>query len=94
MKRRWIGQVLIALDQLGTALAGGWADETISSYLWRLERAGKPAGRVLRPFVDWLASLWPFRQSQHCKLAYDAERLRAQCPPELRNPDATKGPRP
>lgn len=78
--------LLVAIDQLGTAIFGGWADETISSYVFRLERQKKIAGRVLRPMVDFLARAL-FRQPPgHCQSAYDAERLRAQCPPELRTP--------
>jgi hypothetical protein len=81
--KRWLLQVLIALDQLGTALVGGWADETMSSYSWRMERAGKPWGRFWRPVVDWLA-LRVFGQSQHCLKAYMQERTRGQMPPEFR----------
>lgn len=97
--KRYPLQILIALDQLGTALCGGWADETISSYLWRLERSGKPAGLWLRPVVDVLFShVVPSRSApffvalvdvQHCRLAYVAERTRAQLPPEFRS--STKG---
>ena len=38
--RRWAWSVLVAIDQLGNALAGGAADETISSRLgkWKLAR--------------------------------------------------------
>jgi len=78
---RYIVQVLIALDQLLTALVGGWADETLSSYAWRLERDGKPSGRVARPAIDFLF-LW--QGPGHCRRAYIEERNRAQCPPELR----------
>ena len=79
-------QVLIALDQLVCAAFGGWADETLSSYVFRLERQKKIAGRVMRPLVDFLARVL-FRQPPgHCQSAYDSERLRAHCPPELRNP--------
>jgi hypothetical protein len=81
--KRYILQILVALDQLGCTIFGGWADETISSYLHRLELQKKPAGRVLRPVVDALAR-WLSGQHAHCKAAYDAERLRAHCPPELR----------
>lgn len=75
----WLLQVLIALDQLANAILGGWADETLSSHAWRLERARKPAA-FMRPLIDWLCC-W---QPAHCQQAYLAERERAQCPPELR----------
>lgn len=80
---RWALQVLIALDQLACTLVGGWADETMSSYLYRLDLQRKPWGRVLRPAVDWVALRF-FRQDHHCFRAYDSERTRAQLPPELR----------
>jgi hypothetical protein len=79
--KHWLLQVLIAIDQLGTALFGGWADETMSSYAWRLDRAGKPWGRIARPAID-LLFVW--QGPGHCQRAYNEERLRAQCPPELR----------
>lgn len=87
---RWLLQVLVALDQLVTAIFGGWADETVSSYLHRLERAQKPAGLVLRPLVDAIACRWPFNEPDHCATSYQRERERAQCPPELR-PDTPRG---
>lgn len=81
--KQYLLHILIALDQLGTTLAGGWPDETISSYLWRLDQAGKRAGRWLRPLVDG-AARFLFSQADHCRKAYDQERTRAQLPPQLR----------
>lgn len=75
-------QILIALDQLLTALLGGWADETLSSYAWRLEQQGKFWGRVWRPAIDLLWRV--FGVPEHCRSSYLAERTRAQLPPELR----------
>lgn len=74
----WVHQVLVALDQLFTALIGGWADETLSSYAWRMEREDKPWGRVWRPCIDWVFG------EGHCYDAYIAERERLQTPPILR----------
>lgn len=79
---RYLLQLLIALDQLVCVLFGGWADETVSSYLYRLDVKHKPAGRLLRPLVDSVARA--LGQERHCWLSYEAERLRAQSPPELR----------
>jgi len=79
--KRYLLQLLIALDQLATTMIGGWADETLSSYAWRLERDGKPWGRITRPAIDFLF-LW--QGPGHCRRAYHQERTRAQCPPELR----------
>lgn len=81
--KQYLIHILIALDQLGTTLFGGFPDETISSYLWRLDLKGKPAGRWLRPLVDGSAQFL-FSQADHCRKAYDEERTRAQLPPDFR----------
>lgn len=49
--------LLIAIDQLAwvvLTLGRGKPDETISAASWRMEREGKPAGRLLRPLIDAL----------------------------------------
>ena len=74
-------RILIAIDQLFTALLGGWPDETLSSYAWRLERQGKPAGRIFRPLIDWL---FAWEGPNHCERAAMYERMRVQLPPDLR----------
>ena len=57
--KRWIWNVLIAVDQLGNAASGGDPDETISSRLGKTKRAngGSVHPRawlgVARP-LDWL----------------------------------------
>ncbi len=71
-------QVLIAVDQLGNALLGGWADETLSSRCWRL-RAKQPY-KTLRAVIDGLF----FFEREHCRMSYESERLRLQSPPEVR----------
>lgn len=71
-------QVLIALDQLVNALHGGWADETISSRAYRLRH--RMPYRFYRRIIDGLF----FWQIEHCRQAYESERLRLQAPPELR----------
>ena len=81
---RWyVINLLIAVDQFFCAVFGGWCDESISSYAYRLDNHGKPAGKILRPFVDYVA-LKVFGQAEHCFKAYQEERVRAQFPPELR----------
>ena len=72
-------RVLVALDQLVTALLGGWPDETLSSYAWRLEKQGKPFG-FTRKVIDFVF----FWDEDHCYKAMLAERWRLQTPPELR----------
>ena len=83
--RHWLWQLLIALDQLANVLitpgqAGAWADETLSSRAWRMERAGKPWGRVFRPAID--ALFW--WEPEHCRASFEAERRQGQLPPEMR----------
>ena len=79
--KRWLKQVLVALDQLLNALIpGGWADETLSARCWRLrERTG---WGIARRVIDVVALL--FRDKNHCEVSYQSELLRLQCPPELR----------
>lgn len=75
---------LIALDQLGTTLVGGYPDETLSSYAWRLKQQGKPTGWTADA-IDWLFLIL-FNQSDHCLKSHIQERYRAQMPPALREP--------
>lgn len=77
---RYLINILIGLDQLATTIVGGYPDESLSSYAFRLERQGKVGGRIFRPMIDWLF----FWQENHCFLAYEEERLRWQFPAELR----------
>lgn len=71
-------EVLVAVDQLANAVLGGWADETMSARCWRL-RARLPYS-LLRTAIDRLF----FWQQNHCKSAYESERLRSQLPVEYR----------
>lgn len=82
--RRRTLNLLIALDQLAWVvftLGNGSPDETISAALWRMERQGKRAGKLLRPAVDLI-----FRplETAHCLRAYEAERRGVQLPGEYR----------
>lgn len=72
-------RILIGLDQFLNTLFMGWPDETLSSRCWRWEQAGIRAWP--RKLVDTLF----FWQPNHCRSAYESERKRLQCPPELRN---------
>ena len=80
MKKSWIKQVLIALDQLVNAIFGGWADETLSSRTWR--HKDQPGWRLLRWILDTVAAL--FGDKNHCRASYVSEKNRTQCPPEVR----------
>ena len=71
-------QVLIAIDQFFNTLFAGYADETLSSRIYRHASKGK---RVwLYNFVNLLF----FWQDDHCKEAYESEMNRTQLPPEFR----------
>lgn len=84
--RHWLLQLLIALDQLANVLitplhGGAWADETLSSRAWRMERLRRPWGVVLRPVIDLI--FWPLERD-HCRASFEAERNQMQMPPEAR----------
>lgn len=79
--KTYFAHVCVGLTQLLCTLVGGWPDETTSSYLWRLERQGKLAGKLFRPLVDRLF----FWQPEHCARSYAAERERYHVPPLLRS---------
>ena len=56
--REWVGAyvmgVLIAIDQLGNAIAGGYPDEMISSRLGKAKLRAQREGRELRWWARWL----------------------------------------
>jgi len=72
---RWLIQTLIALDQLGNALLGGWADETLSAHA---HRAGWTWRKRLINALFW----W---QDDHCRASYEAEVMRRHFPPSYRD---------
>lgn len=87
--RDWLFQLGIAADQLLNVLcsplqAGAWADETMSSRAYRMDRDGRPWGRLLRPVIDVLFA-WQRAEGGHCRRAYERERIRMHLPPELRS---------
>jgi hypothetical protein len=80
---RYFLHLLIAVDQLGTTLIGGYPDETLSSYAYRMDLKGTRWGRFWRPVIDWVFT-WQGIEGGHCKAAWMEERARYQEPPELR----------
>ncbi len=76
--RFFFTQLLIAIDQLCNVLVGGYCDESLSSHAYRMKQQGKFWG-FLCTVINVL-----FYDSEHCKDSYESERLRLQCPPELR----------
>jgi hypothetical protein len=81
--KKYLINVLISIDQLGTTLLGGFPDETISSYMFRLDCKEKIIGRIVRPIIDWLFG-WQALEGGHCYHSYLNEMERRQQPPELR----------
>jgi hypothetical protein len=75
--------VIIGFDQLITTLIGGYPDETLSSYAWRMDIKGKKLGRFFRQLIDFLFS-WQNIPEGHCYAAMMEEKTRKQVPPELR----------
>lgn len=76
-----IKQIAIAIDQLGNALIGGWADESISARAFRLGFLGR---NWLWGFAREAIDLLFFWQEEHCRKAYYAEKDRRQLPVEYR----------
>lgn len=76
---KYLLHILIAVDQLGTAIVGGYPDETLSSYAHRLYVQKKFFG-FFRNVINTLF----FWQTDHCLSAYNDETTRRQFPPVLR----------
>lgn len=81
MIRHWLRQSMVAIDQLANALSGGWADETLSSRLWR--KREHPGWKQARFCLDFLAAR--LGDKDHCRASYESELKRLQCPPEMRS---------
>ncbi len=67
-----IKQILIAIDQLGNTLLGGWADETLSSKAYRTNSKWQKVINAI------------FFDPDHCRHAYMSEIDRQQLPPAFR----------
>lgn len=86
-------QIWIAFDQLLNVILCNpfsketWADETISS------RCGRMHHRWPYKFWRWFIDLFLFSWWQgpdHCVKAYEKEKTRYHCPPEMRSLPATE----
>lgn len=80
-----IYQLLIAFDQFVNALTGLicfkekiWADESLSSRAYRMDRDG------VRSWPRKLIDALFFWEKDHCRDSYYSEVERRQCPLELR----------
>ena len=74
--KRYFLHVLIALDQFLNAVTGGFADETLSSRIYREARTGRRGWVVAEKCVNRLF----FWQDEHCRRALLRERQRAHFP--------------
>ena len=52
--KKWIFQILIGIDQLANTIAGGYADETLSSRAHRMRQKGQTYWRWTAEFIDML----------------------------------------
>ena len=77
--RQYLLNVAIALDQVLNALRGGSPDETLSAAAWRTEQKGRWLGRIFRPLIDLVFLLL---EKDHCRTAFESERLRRHLPKE------------
>ncbi|MGY8862444.1 MAG: hypothetical protein ACKVJ2_07410 [Pseudomonadales bacterium] len=70
--RGWFYSVLIAIDQLGNALAGGYADSTISARVGYNVRHSAPAMQNYWRLLEWVIdySFLPLDGPDHCYQAY------------------------
>lgn len=81
-------QLFIAFDQLLNVLLAPfsletWADETMSS---RCGRLGHRYPYKFYKIVIDILFYWQSWSMGHCVRAYEKEKERYQCPPEMRNP--------
>lgn len=78
MRRLYLHQLAIALDQLLNALLAGWADETLSSRAYRCRDVRR--WRIVMRVIDGLF----FWQDGHCKKAYEVELAQGHLPSDFR----------
>ncbi|MDO5058768.1 MAG: hypothetical protein Q4D82_02360 [Neisseria sp.] len=82
--KQYLYRLAIASDQWLNALTGGFADETLSSRIWRNSQTPQPRRRwqILLKTVNTLF----FWQKNHCRGAFERERERKHFPDELKQP--------
>lgn len=62
----------VAIDQLGNALLGRAADQTISAHAWHAEQEGRIWGKIFRPVIDFL---FAWIEKDHCRKAFESDPL-------------------
>ncbi|MBN6712057.1 DNA helicase UvrD [Haemophilus haemoglobinophilus] len=80
----WFYHVLIGIDQLLNAIAGGAADETFSSRCYRGAVLAKQPKKRWRVIFRVIEGLFFWEKGQHCKIAYQSELERKQYSSEFR----------
>lgn len=80
---RYLLHIIISFDQFVCTLIGGWPDETISSYAYRLDVEDKLGGRIFRPLIDLLFAIL-LNDINHCENAWFNETNRSQLPESFR----------
>lgn len=73
----YLGNLLVSLDQTGNAIAGGYADSTVSARVWYYSNKDYPSSQIwrkkywngLRRIIDW--AFLPFDKENHCKKAFE-----------------------
>ncbi len=86
-----LNQFLIAMDQLANVVfcsiflphEKSWGDETLSSHAWRWHIAG------IRSWPKTVIEAIFFWENNHCREAFESERLGRLLPPEARPVNAT-----
>lgn len=68
--RRYVFNLLVAIDLLLAAICGCKRNETLSAAAYSLEKDAKFWGRVWRPVIDLAFS---FRQYEHCRIQHEFE---------------------
>jgi hypothetical protein len=82
--KQYLTNILISTNQLVTTVLGGYPDETVSSYIFRLDNRNRLAGRIVRPVIDFLFC-WQRFPGGHCYLAYLNVTNRYKKAPEYRH---------
>jgi hypothetical protein len=78
LANKYMGNLLVAIDQFGNAIAGGYADSTVSGrvgyYSYKKYTTRKWRNKywkTLRAVIDW--AFYPLDGPEHCRKAYQFE---------------------
>lgn len=71
--KEYLFNALLGLDLFASTLTGGMPGETLSGRAGTSQREGHLTGRILAPFINFLAC-----NPNHCKEAIDGDIQRAE----------------